>query len=322
MIMDYINQQPGVVSATIAGARSFRAAWRPSGGGLRLVGSGSSRNALIAATPALARAGLGPVTFHGPAEFLVDLAAGVVANGDVLVLSQSGASVTSIAAAKAAVAAGLQVVAITAETEAPIARTGAEMLALPIGVERIGPKTKGFAASLAALLVLAQADGDPGPALVQLLAEARLQAEALLAAASAADCILIAGSGALLGIALEASLKIAEIAGLPTAAYPWEEVLHGRLHGLTERSLCLVLTDDAQTHAEALQAQAAMSRRGASIEIMDFVGLLPKLWTPLAALLPFQWLAVLLAQARGMQPELMRYPGLSADLAIKASVPT
>ena len=37
----------------------------------------------------------------------------------------------------------------------------------------------------------------------------------------------------------------------------------------------------------------------------------------LYAVVPFQWLAVHLATRRGMRPEVMRYSGLSTDLAIK-----
>lgn len=41
----------------------------------------------------------------------------------------------------------------------------------------------------------------------------------------------------------------------------------------------------------------------------------------LAAVVPFQWLAVHLAQAHGLAPEAMRYPGLSGALAIKLAAP-
>jgi fructoselysine-6-P-deglycase FrlB-like protein len=40
----------------------------------------------------------------------------------------------------------------------------------------------------------------------------------------------------------------------------------------------------------------------------------------LYAVVPVQWLAVHLALRRGLRPETMRYPGLSADLAIKLKV--
>ena len=51
------------------------------------------------------------------------------------------------------------------------------------------------------------------------------------------DYLVVSGTGRFFGIALEASLKIAEIAGLPTAGFETEELLHGRLHGLSANGL-------------------------------------------------------------------------------------
>jgi fructoselysine-6-P-deglycase FrlB-like protein len=259
------------------------------------------------------------VTLHAPQHFAQDLADGAVPPGQVVVLSQSGASVTSIEAVRAAAQASMAVLAITANAGSPIAALGAEVFVLPIGEERIGPKTKGFTASVAALLALAGVPGSPGEVFGALIEPARAQAAELLALADGADCLTVTGAGALYGIALEASLKVAEVAGLPTAAYPWEEVLHGRLHGLTGRSACVVLSDDPGTQAEALAAQAAMGRRGATVQVLACAGALAPPWSALAAVLPFQFLAVLLAQARGRDPDAMRYPGLSADLGIKTA---
>jgi len=318
-ITDYIAEQPAAVVACIGVARSWAERWRPTSGVLHLVGSGSSRNAILAAAPSLAAARRGALMIHGPAQFVADCRAGLITPGDVIVLSQSGASVTSVEAASAARQAGCDVVAITAEPDSPLAATGVPMLLMPIGPELVGPKTKGFTASLATLLALAGIEGDLGPSLEACMHAAREQAESLLDGADRADMILVSGSGALDGIALEASLKIAEIAGVPTASFPWEEVLHGRLHGLTSRSLCVVLVQDAATRAEALRASAAMRKRQVAVEVVDTVGDLASPWSLLAAILPFQWLAIGLAERRGMQPETMRYPGLSADLAIKTS---
>ena len=45
-------------------------------------------------------------------------------------------------------------------------------------------------------------------------------------------------------------------------------------------------------------------------------------WSALGLVLPFQWLAVLLAEARGLEPAVMRHGGLSRELAIKTNART
>ncbi len=322
----FIAEQPAAIDSAFAAAAACRAAGLPgNGAGVVLVGSGSSYNALLAGRAALSQAGLGPVSVVGPEDFLQD---GAPAGHGVIVLSQSGNSRTSVAAARAARAAGHDCLGITMNPDAEIGAAGIRLLTLPIGDEPIGPKTKGFTASLAALTALA--GGAPAPAgwLAPLVATARAAAAALAPELHALDSLMVCARGAQIGIALEASLKVAEIAGIPSAAFAWEEALHGRLHGLTDRSLAAFITQDEAEVAEADAVAAAMRRRGATVRTVNLAGQAgaaewwaapapPPGWAGVAAILPFQWLATFLATARGQVPELMRYPGLSADLNIK-----
>ena len=248
----------------------------------------------------------------------------------MIVLSQSGASTTSIAAVEAARAADLPVLAITAGASSPLAAIAAELLVMPIGDEPVGPKTKGFTGSLATLLALAQALGAPQVPLPAAGAwateiEAAHGMAAILAPNLASvDVLVFAGRRALHGIALEASLKITEIAGVPTAAVPTEELLHGRLHGLTAQSRAFLLVDGEAEAAEARRVAAVMLRHGCRVDVVDAGTCWPcgtsTLWGVLGVVLPFQWLAVMMAQRRGLVPETMRYGPLSAELAIKATV--
>jgi hypothetical protein len=43
----------------------------------------------------------------------------------------------------------------------------------------------------------------------------------------------------------------------------------------------------------------------------------PAPWSAVGLVLPFQWLAVLLAEARGLVPEAMRHGAITRELAIK-----
>ena len=325
-----IAEQPRAIAAGFAAAQGWPGRDRivHAEGGLLLVGSGSSFNAASTARPALMRALAGAVGVVGAEDYVRDFPQLAKHHRCVLILSQSGNSVTSVAAAERAVAAGLDCLAITMNADAEIGRTGAALLLLPIGDEPIGPKTKGFTATLAALASLAGAPPPPAGWLAPLVATAREAAAGLVAGMGEVDTIMVCGRNAAFGIALEASLKIAEIAGIPSAAFAWEEALHGRLHGLTAQSLALFIASTPEDLADAHVAAAAMRRRGVRLGVLNLTGVagaedvwlapaVHRAWAPVAAVLPFQWLALLLAEARGLAPEAMRYPGLSADLHIK-----
>lgn len=325
-----IAEQPATVARCLDAARAFGGDWMPDGAhGIVLVGSGSSRNALGMVEGAFARAARGPVQLREPLDFADLLPTGAFAGHAVLVLSQGGRSTTSVAAARAARQAGLPTLAVTAEAASPIARLGEPLLVIPVGPEPVGPKTKGFLGSVAALHGLAAALGAPEPprfdrdALARAIDPAREAATAFAATMDGADVLFVAGHGRLHGLALEASLKVAEMSGLPSAAFSTEELLHGRLHGVTERGLVLLLTEGGPRKEEADRAAAAMAARGCRLIP---VALDDPLWNPAQCAPPwdafglvvtFQWLAVALAARRGLRPESMRHGALSAGLAIK-----
>lgn len=329
-VAGFIREAPRAAADTLAAARRRLASWTPAAGGVVLVGSGSSMNALTAVAPGFAAAG--PVMLRSPMAFLAEAETLRRRAGLAVILSQSGASRTSIAAARAARAAGMEVLIVTAEAASPIAALSLPTLVMPIGAEPIGPKTKGFAASIAAMLAVAERLGAPLPpadGLEPALAEAT---EAVLPAVSGfadglagLDFLLVAGQGRHLGLAVEGSLKVAEMAGIPAAGFDTEEALHGRFHGLTGRSAAIFLASVPAGRAEADRAVAVLAGLGIRAGILDAAGgpgicRLPPLPAPfdlLAAVIPLQWLAWALARGRSLRPERMRYPGLSQMLAIK-----
>ena len=89
-----------------------------------------------------------------------------------------------------------------------------------------------------------------------------------------------------------------------------------------------MIADGSAELAEAERVRDAMSRRGCRVVIVDAGGTgwpagesLPVApWNTIGLVLPFQWLAVLLAQARGLEPEVMRHGKLSRELDIKVNV--
>lgn len=334
MVMEtFIRQQPQVIAAAIR-ATAAHARLLPDAP-MALAGSGSSLNALTvarAAAPASRRKDLAVV---GPQPCLDGLRAGDEAPASLLVLSQSGASTTSVALAREAAAAGSKVTIVTCESASEIAQLGLPTLALSIDGEPIGPKTKGFTATLAACLVLFGGDRLPAfsPEDFAALVEAsRERAADLAAMLGNLDYLMVSGNGRMAGIALEGSLKVSEIVGLPTAGFETEELLHGRLHGAGPHSLVVMLAADDRDRETAVVTARAMHERGVRVVLVnttatatahDWIHIpnIPAPWDALAAIVPLQWLAWHLARARGLEPEAMRYPGLSAALSIKLQAP-
>ncbi|WID98476.1 SIS domain-containing protein [Bosea vestrisii] len=165
-------------------------------------------------------------------------------------------------------------------------------------------------------------------AIAGLIEAATPPAFALAAELDAVDGLLFTGEGRHLGTALEASLKLAEMTGVPAAAFPTEEAMHGRLHGLTARSLCVMIAADAAECQLAAHAAGVMAGLGVGILILNLTdeptpfdwlrldGFAPP-YDALAAIVPVQRLAQAMAARRGIPPHLMRFPGLSKKLGIK-----
>ncbi|MBW6424353.1 SIS domain-containing protein [Rhizobium sp. XQZ8] len=298
------------------------------------VGSGSSLNALTIVRPWLQSLIGRPVEVINPAGFLRDIET-ILGNPLMVILSQSGTSSTSIEAARMVSGKGWQVVVITADPESPIGALGLPMILLPIGEEQIGPKTKGFTASIAACFRLAAGLAKHDlPALsaqsINTTTEASRKAvESLIGGQALPSYIVITGSGRHFGVALEASLKIAEIAGIATAGFEPEELLHGRLHGTDANSLVMMIVADEQERDLASHTAVVMAERGVRVVLLNLTeaatpfdwfqidaGAIRPLDTILASI-PFQRLAVDLALSREMIPDAMTYPGLSKALAIK-----
>ena len=322
----FIEEQPVCIAAGLRAGHDNRGQLPlgPESSSL-FIGSGTSRHALMAVRPMF----VGRTDVIGPVTYL----AGGHSADHVLVLSQIGTSATTLEAAQAAQASGAKLLVLTAEPESPIARLGAPTLHVPASGETIGPKTKGYTGSLATLIGLAGQFAAPEAAFDELsfsnfVGKAEGLAMTLAQTLDGADFVLFAGDAEHHATGLEASLKVAEVAGLPTAAFEIEETLHGRMHGLSTRSLALFLVATAARRDSVVNAARVMEERGVRVLLVNMTAEatpydwvhLPGIDPPLAtiyAVIPMQWLAMQLALRRGMSPDRMRFPGLSKALSIK-----
>lgn len=340
-IGNYIRRQPSTLAslpAAIGADINSFACLSQKPERIVLLGTGSSMNALLAGAEALEEGTGASVIAKEPEAFLRLPPRQTGQRTLVLAASQSGMSITTIEAVRLSVASGFPTLVITGEADSLITETGAEIIVMPIGPETVGPKTMGYTATVISVLAVAARLADRTCDLSGLVGQLERTAETGLAAAKdliarfgVPDYILVAGQATHLGTALEASLKIAEISGVPTAAFDTEEALHGHVYGTTDKSLVIAI---AQTETEAKVAAnlgEALAELGPRAVVLNLSGhptrfdldvswpLAPEqqwlagCWAPI----PLQWYGCELAIARGIDPDKMIYPNLGRRLNVR-----
>jgi len=341
LIGNYIREQSSILAelpAKVASELAGMAALAEMPQRIILLGTGSSMNALLAGAEALEIATGATVLAKEPEAFL---RLPPRQNGQrtlVLAASQSGMSTYSVEAVKRAVDDGFPTLVITGDGDSKIAKVGADVMVMPIGEETVGPKTKGYSATVLSVFAVAAALGkrklDTAWLKAQLpttIETGRAAAKELLNQYGVPDYILLAGQAQHLGTALETGLKIAEISGVPTASFDTEEALHGHCYGTTAKSLVIVIaqTDtDAKVAANLGEALTPLGPRLAVCNLSPYATRfdLPVTWPISAGLdwiaacwapIPLQWYACELAIARGVDPDKMIYPNLGSKLNIR-----
>jgi fructoselysine-6-P-deglycase FrlB-like protein len=339
-IKTFIYEQPRVIDTVLQTVPATLPQMAPANT-IYLVGSGTSLNALCAVQPFMAGLLDSRIRIDGPLAFMAAPIKHPGANCLAIILSQSGTSTTTIAAVAHARRCGMRTLTLTAEKESPITKVSDDLLLIPVGPENIGPKTKGYTASVLSLLlvVLAMAGRNllaPGfsGGLSRLIAQCDPAARDLAAAWAQTDFVMVLGQERHFSTALEGSLKVSEMSGIAAAAFDTEEALHGRFHGLGPASLALFVTATSGQLDLALTGARVLSDLGIGVRILNLDAAssspydLELPWPPadplpeldlISAIVPFQLLAWYLAKQKGVVPEKMKYPDLSQKLQIKTS---
>ncbi|HTI01594.1 MAG TPA: SIS domain-containing protein [Acidisoma sp.] len=339
-IAAYIREQPAILAqlpGLVAPRLAEIGALQRKPERLVLLGTGSSMNALLAAGPALEEATGAALSFKEPEAFLRYPPRADGGPALVLAVSQSGRSTTTVEAVRQAVGLGLPTVAVIGDPGSPMEQTGAEIVMMPIGEEKAGPKTKGYTGSVLTLLAiagqlggstleLAGLEGDINTAVTQSEAAAR----ALVQKLGVPDYIQVIGQFGHVGSAIEGALKIAEITGIPTSGLDIEEALHGHAYGTNAGSLLMVIARDAREAAVAANLAEGLTPLGPRVVIVnlseektdfDLAITFPKTkngWVDTTwALFPFQWMALHLSDAKGIADPGMIYPTLGKKLNVK-----
>jgi len=340
-ILTYIKEQPRVIDRVLKEIPGDLSRVPKMSGAqtIYLVGSGTSMNALVAVAPLLAASGNQRIRIRGPLAFIAEPDGGKGPDSLALILSQTGTSTTTIQAVEYARRCGMRTLTVTAERASPIGKVSPEMLVIPVGPEAVGPKTKGYTASVLALLLLIL--GQVGRKVEaprfaaefsNLIEHCKMACGEMARAFRGTDFVMVMGQGRHYATALEGSLKITEMSGIPAAGFDTEEAFHGRFHGLSGKSLALFVAAAPDQQEMAVTGAEVLSRLGISVHILNLGSApsspfdCPMPWAAtdalpemdlLNAIVPFQLLAWHLAEEKGIVPEKMRYPGLSEKLQIK-----
>jgi glucosamine--fructose-6-phosphate aminotransferase (isomerizing) len=182
---------------------------------------------------------------------------------------------------------------VTGTPDGPIAALCEEVIVATPALEESYCHTASYTCAVAALAALRGEDVAwlPG-AVAEALAADRLPV-------SEHERFLIAGSGRDWPTAQEAALKLREGAYVPVEAHLLEELLHGHLAAVDERVRCFVLEGEGRAAARAAEAVAALEALGCDVTLLPTRH-------PVVDIVLFQRLTLDLADARGLDPDLIR----------------
>jgi glutamine---fructose-6-phosphate transaminase (isomerizing) len=111
---------------------------------------------------------------------------------------------------------------------------------------------------------------------------------------------VVTGAGRNWPTAQEAALKLREGVHVAAEAHQLEELLHGHLAAIDETVRCFVLEGEGPAAARATQAAAALERIGCDVTLVPTRH-------PVVDIVPFQLLTLDLAEARGVDPDMIRW---------------
>jgi glucosamine 6-phosphate synthetase-like amidotransferase/phosphosugar isomerase protein len=208
----------------------------------------------------------------------------------LVVISHEGTTKLTLEAAQAFAG---PVWLVTGQAESPLAELADEVLVVTPELEESYCHTASYTCAVAALAVLRGEDvaGLPGAV------------EAAIAnpfAPSVHARLAVVGAGRDVPTAQEAVLKLREGAYVAAEAHHTEQLLHGHLAAIDETVRVFVLEGEGRAAERARDAVRALAEIGAETTLVSSVH-------PVVDIVRFQLLAVALADARGVDPDLIRW---------------
>jgi glucosamine--fructose-6-phosphate aminotransferase (isomerizing) len=262
----------------------------PEGARVLFTGCGTSYHAALAA---------------GPAAQALELVAGNAPPADVLVaLSHEGTTALTLEAVKGFSG---EKWLITGASESPLAQAVDHVVVATPEIEQSYCHTVSYTCAIAAGRALL---GEDVGGLADAV-EAELSAPPL--GASEHDRFAVVGSGGDLSTVLEAALKLREGAHVAAEMHHTEQLLHGHLAAIDDSVRCFVLQGEGRAAERALDVMRALGELGCDATLVHT-------GHPVVDIVRFQRLTVDLADARGIDPDLIRWDEEPWDRARKSYV--
>ena len=193
------------------------------------------------------------------------------AGGAVIAISQSGAAPDVSAVIAAARSDGALTIAITNRASSALGRVAEHVFELRCGAERAVAATKTYTNSCVALAMLAGAAADRPfdfaelPDAVREAVESEPDGARIARKIGSARALVVLGRGYGYAAALEAALKIKELARVWAEPYSSADFAHGPRALLERGTPVLFLAARGATEREARSLAAAMRARGARV---------------------------------------------------------
>jgi glutamine---fructose-6-phosphate transaminase (isomerizing) len=236
-------------------------------------------------------------SFHGavacgPAAQALEVALGTSPEADVLVaLSHEGGTPLTLEAVNSFSG---ETWLITGAPDGPIAQAVDHVVVATPEIEKSYCHTVSYTCAVAAGRMLRGEDVSDLPEAV----ERELDAEAL--GASDHERFLVAGAGRDTATALEAVLKLREGVRVAAEAHHTEQLLHGHLAAVDSTVRCFVLEGEGRAAERAHDAMRALGELGCDATLVATSH-------PVVDIVRFQRLTADLAEARGVDPDLIRW---------------
>ena len=182
---------------------------------------------------------------------------------------------------------------VTGKAESPLADLCEEVVVCTPAIEQSWCHTASYTCAVAALAALRGEDVSSLPARVAaVLAGSRLPV-------SDHTRFAIVGAGRDWPTAQEAALKLREGVFVAAEAWETEQLLHGALAAVDETARCFVLEGEGRAAERARDTVAALEALGCDVALLPTEH-------PVVDIVPFQLLTLDLADARGVDPDLIR----------------
>jgi glutamine---fructose-6-phosphate transaminase (isomerizing) len=219
----------------------------------------------------------------------------------LVVVSHEGETALAIEAARAFEG---PVWLITGKPDSPLAEIADEVVVATPEIEPSWCHTASYTCAVATIEALHGGDVSGLPALVEAALEEREPV-------SEHTRFLVAGAGRDWPTAQEAVLKLREGAWIAAEAHETEQLLHGHLAAVDESVRAFVLEGEGRAAERAAGAAAAVRELGCETTLVPTVH-------PVVDIVRFQLLTCDLADARGIDPDMIRWDEEPWDRARKA----